>query len=127
MAMIASPTATKPQCPFCRVNGLLRGDVLAQTDNGFLIEAAYSRGSYLIIPDGHAEALGDLPDDWWQTLKTLLSAIPNLSEHYNLSLNIGKTAGQSVKHIHFWIIPREDGKPSSGKGLARLIADADSL
>jgi diadenosine tetraphosphate (Ap4A) HIT family hydrolase len=81
--------------------------------------------SYLIIPAGHYESLLDLPDNWWQDMKSLLGRVPGLAGDYNLSLNYGKNAGQSLKHLHFWVIPREDGKPSSGKGFARLIAEAD--
>jgi len=82
--------------------------------------------SCLIIPNGHYESLLELPDTWWQDLKALLSKVPGLTGDYNLSLNYGKDAGQSVKHLHFWVIPRESGKPSSGKGFARLIAEADA-
>lgn len=81
--------------------------------------------SYLIIPAQHVESLLDLPDNWWQDFKAMLAQVPGLTGDYNLSLNYGKDAGQSLKHLHFWVIPRESGKPSSGKGFARLIAEAD--
>ncbi len=57
-------------------------------------------------------------------MRELLPLVPELGEHYNLSLNVGKSAGQSVKHLHFWVIKREGGLGSSGKGLARLISEA---
>ena len=121
--MSTTPT-TPPNCPFCRSNGLLRGEVLAETEGGFMVATDFD--AHLIIPNVHAESLSDLPDTWWQDFKTLFAQVPGLPESYNLSLNVGKNAGQSVKHLHFWIIPREGGKPSSGKGLARFIADADN-
>jgi diadenosine tetraphosphate (Ap4A) HIT family hydrolase len=58
--------------------------------------------------------------------ETLLPHIPDLPDDYNLVLNHGALAGQSVKHLHLWVIPRFAGKPSSGKGFARLILEADS-
>lgn len=117
---------TPADCPFCRSNILLRGEVLAETKQGFLIEANFGKGQYLIIPNAHIEALQDLPDNWWADFKQLLAKIPDLKSDYNLSLNYGKNAGQTVKHLHFWIVPRPGGQPASGKGLAGLIADANN-
>ena len=116
---------TPKDCPFCRSNNLLKGDVLAETADGFLTEAISDKGSFLIIPRMHAESPADLPDTWWQDVKQLLEHIPNLPEHYNISLNRGHHAGQSVKHLHFWVIPREGGQPASGKGLISLIRHAN--
>lgn len=108
-------------CPFCLENGLLKTDVLSQTSGGFLIPAHGSEGNFLIIPKIHAESPQDLPNNWWTDFKQLLAAVPIAQNHYNLSLNVGKHAGQTVKHLHFWVIPRAPGRPTSGKGLAALI------
>ena len=116
---------TPTDCPFCRVNGLLKGDVVAETKQAFLIEFNFGKGYYLIVPDAHAESLQDLPDNWWADFKQLLGKVPDLASEYNLSLNYGKNAGQTVKHLHFWIVPRSGGKPSSGKGLAGFIKESD--
>jgi diadenosine tetraphosphate (Ap4A) HIT family hydrolase len=48
--------------------------------------------------------------------------VPASKDHYNLSLNVGEHAGQTVKHLHFWVIPRQPGLPTSGMGLATLVA-----
>jgi diadenosine tetraphosphate (Ap4A) HIT family hydrolase len=112
-------------CPFCRTNGLLKGAVIAESQNAFLIATDHNTDSYLIIPSQHAESLQDLPDTWWADVNQLLAKIPNLPSDFNLSLNMGKQAGQTVKHLHFWIIPRQADKPASGKGFARLISEAD--
>lgn len=118
---------TLTDCPFCRSNGLLRGEVVAETEGAFLLKGEFGHGTYLIIPDGHYENLTELPDDWWMDVKQLLPQIPELPESYNLTLNFGKPAGQSVKHLHFWIIPRAANRSSSGKGLATFVRDTDSL
>lgn len=112
-------------CPFCRENGLLKGDVLAETTGGYLIANSFDPGSFLIIPAKHAEEVGELPDDWWHDFKTLFTQVPNVPSDFNITLNHGELAGQNVKHLHFWVIPRAAGQPSSGKGLARLIDDAN--
>ena len=116
---------TPPDCPFCRANGLLHDNPLAETPGGFLLEAKGAPGNYLIIPSHHVEALIDLPDDWWKEFKALLAKVPITLEDYNLSLNMGKAAGQTVKHLHFWIIPRPEGEPASGKGLKVLITEVN--
>jgi len=112
-------------CAFCRSNNLLRGDVVAENERGYLLRHHPDNGCYLIIPNRHVEQLVELDDDWWAGFKQLLPKIPNLAPDYNLSLNFGANAGQTVRHLHFWIIPRESDKPSSGKGLAKLINDAN--
>jgi tRNA threonylcarbamoyl adenosine modification protein (Sua5/YciO/YrdC/YwlC family) len=118
---------SRPNCVFCRSNGRLKGEVLATADGGFLIRAQSSPDDFLIVPDPHVETLAELPDTWWTGVKSLLGAIPGLPDDYNLSINIGPLAGQTVKHLHFWVIPRRAGKSSSGKGFARLIEEVDQL
>lgn len=113
-------------CPFCRSNGLLKGGILATTERGYLIENHFAPGNYLIIPEEHVEALTDLPDMWWKDVKKLLTQIPGLVTDYNISINIGKQAGQTIKHIHIWVVPRSAGKASSEKGLLSLIDQRDA-
>ena len=112
-------------CPFCLDNHLLKSNILFETTGGFLIEALGSEGNYLVVPKTHAENPQDLPDDWWAHFKQLFNKVPVAKDHYNISLNVGQHAGQTVKHLHFWIIPRQPGLPSSGKGLAALVSSAN--
>jgi L-threonylcarbamoyladenylate synthase len=114
-----------PMCPFCLANGKLKGAIIFATGDAYLIEASSQPGNYLIIPQLHEETLGRLSDSWWAQLKEILAHVPGLGDDYNVSVNIGKLSGQTVKHIHFWVIPRRDGLPSSGNGLASLIAIND--
>lgn len=112
-------------CPFCLENNLFKGEIIAKSAQGFLTTNAFMPGNFLIIPSAHIEQLTELPDTWWADVKTLLPKVPGLTGDYNLAVNYGKAAGQSLKHLHFWIIPRASDRPSSGKGLARFISDAD--
>ena len=110
-----------PECPFCRSNHLLKSDILAETDRAYLTNSVRFPGKYLIIPTTHIESLTDLSDTWWQDVKGLLAKTPeNLSE-YNLSFNVGRQAGQTVKHVHLWVIPRHENEPNAGKGLVSLL------
>jgi diadenosine tetraphosphate (Ap4A) HIT family hydrolase len=112
---------SQPGCPFCRDNQLLKGEVIAETADGYVVEAHQSPGNYLIIPARHVQSLLELPDSWWATVKQLLVQIPTLAPDYNLSWNIGKLAGQSVAHLHMWVIPRLAEQTTAGKGLATLV------
>lgn len=121
-----SKPSPKPDCPLCRANKLLKESVIADTKGAYLMRAHSSPDNFLIVPDLHAEIPTQLPDDLWGSIKNLLNKIPQRGENYNISINIGATAGQTVRHIHFWVIPRAAGKPSSGKGLARLLSEANN-
>jgi ATP adenylyltransferase len=113
--------ATPADCPFCRKNQLLKSPVLAESDGAYLIENLFFPGNYLIVPSDHIESLTDLPDRWWEDVKTLIPYISNDVSDYNLSFNIGKHAGQTIPHLHLWIIPRTAGEAASGKGMVGLI------
>ncbi|HEY2004308.1 MAG TPA: Sua5/YciO/YrdC/YwlC family protein [Candidatus Saccharimonadia bacterium] len=116
---------SRRDCVFCRSNGRLKGEVIVASDGAYVIEAATVPGHYLIIPETHVETLMELPDSWWAEVKELLPQVPGLPDNYNLSINIGREAGQTLGHLHFWVIPRAAGQPSSGKGFAKLIYEAD--
>lgn len=108
-------------CPFCRNNQLLSGDPIVQNERAYLVENTRFSGSYLIIPEAHIESPLDLSDDWWRDVKDLLVKVSAQLEAYNLTFNIGRDAGQSVSHLHLWVVPRKAGEPASGKGLNALV------
>ena len=114
-----------PDCALCRANTQLKTDVIAETEDGYLIRAITSPGNFLIIPNSHIESPQDLPDTWWRDVTKLLARVPGTLDAYNISLNIGHAAGQRLKHLHFWVIPRVAGQPASSKGLALLIHEAN--
>lgn len=112
-------------CPFCRKNDLLKGEIVAETDDAYMCENVTCHGTYLIIPNAHIESPAELPDDWWTAVKDLLSHTPGSPTEYNMSLNMGASAGQTVRHLHFWVIPRQARQRSAGKGLMALISEYD--
>jgi diadenosine tetraphosphate (Ap4A) HIT family hydrolase len=115
---------SQPNCPLCLSNNLFKDEVIAESAGGFASHALGNEDCLLLIPKAHIESLSDLPDDWWADFKALLAKLP-VPETYNLSLNMGSVAGQTLKHLHFWIVPRAEGTPSAGKGLASLIKAVD--
>jgi diadenosine tetraphosphate (Ap4A) HIT family hydrolase len=111
-------------CIFCRANSQLENEVLTSSAEAYVIAPTTSPENYLIIPKTHYTSLEQLPDNWWHEMKTCLASLKNLGD-YNLSINLGEQAGQRLKHLHFWVVRRDAGKPSSTKGLAALIAQID--
>jgi L-threonylcarbamoyladenylate synthase len=116
-------SGTSQSCPFCLSNGLLKTPILYEDEALFVTRPMDAPQDFLIIPRVHAERLTDLPDLWWKNIKAAFQGLPATPEAYDLSLNYGRAAGQTVRHLHFWIIPRDVNEPSAGKGLAALLSD----
>lgn len=95
----------------------------------------FTEGHALVIPKEHSEGLLDTPDE---TLAAVLARVKKVAAHlksalpcdgFNILQNNGEAAGQTVKHIHFHIVPRYGNGPiafASGKGdmdLLKALAD----
>ena len=72
-------------------------------------------GHVLVIPKRVCPKLSDLTndeyDDLWRSVRTVQNA---LERHYNtgdfnVAVQDGKIAGQSVPHVHVHILPRQNG------------------
>ena len=75
----------------------------------------FSYGHTLVIPKAHYENLDSIDEN---ALKDLIVRVKKIASHissvlsakgYNILQNNGEAAGQTVKHIHFHIIPRFEG------------------
>ena len=77
----------------------------------------FSHGHTLVIPKAHTEGLLDTPDE---TLAAVLARVRKIAAHlkavlpcdgFNILQNNGEAAGQTVKHVHFHIVPRVGNEP----------------
>lgn len=106
-------------CIFCKISrGEIPSQKIYENDNFFSIldVEPKTEGHSLVISKKHFETLLDLPS----TLGTeLIDCIKNTSlklidryksEGFNVVLNNGEVAGQVVKHVHFHILPRKEGR-----------------
>lgn len=97
----------------------------------------FTKGHTLVIPKQHSEGLLDTPED---ELALLIASVKKVAAHlkaalpcdgFNILQNNGEAAGQTVKHIHFHIVPRygsEEISFVSHKGdMAELAALAQRL
>lgn len=86
-----------------------------------------SPGHTLIIPKQHIESLFDLNEaDFTKLRATLHWARTDVSNEfhpdgYNVGINDGPTAGQTVPHLHIHLIPRYKGDQSDPRGGIRWI------
>lgn len=102
-------------CIFCDiVNGKEDAEILYENDEviSFLDIRPVNYGHALVVPKKHFENFSSLPDS---NLKELISATQFLSEKivssleadgFNVIVNNGTAAGQTIFHFHFHIIPR---------------------
>lgn len=92
---------------------------------GFLDIRPFTRGHTLVIPKAHTVDLTDTPA---QTLAGMLAIGQRIARATrasglaatgtNVAINDGRSASQSVFHIHLHVVPRRDGdKISFVKGM----------
>lgn len=108
------------KCPFCRQNGMLKGEVIVSTAHGYAVQIADDL--VLICPTDHLVGEPwDTPfaDEYFSLLRLALGHLKWPA--YNESRNIGHIAGQRLEHIHYKLQRRDDGQPASGWGLDGLI------
>lgn len=89
-----------------------------------------SNGHSLIIPHRHvAEYFQATPEEklaMWELVDKMKIIIDKKHnpDAYNIGINVGKTAGQSVPHIHIHLIPRFKGDVEDPRGGVRGVIPA---
>jgi len=118
----------KPDCPFClesieqRITDRLRS-VVAIKDRFPVTE-----GHHLIITRRHtADLFGMSEDEKRDALELagrlrlkIMQADPAVTG-FNLGINCGRSAGQTIFHAHIHLIPRRDGDLADPRGGVRGV------
>jgi diadenosine tetraphosphate (Ap4A) HIT family hydrolase len=112
------------QCIFCG-----RQTIIHQTDLTYVTYDTYpaSPGHALIITKRHVPDYFDCsPEeviDLWQSVEVAKQAIEKefSPDSYNIGINVGSAAGQSVPHIHIHLIPRYSGDVEDPRGGVRGV------
>ncbi|MBN1936668.1 MAG: HIT domain-containing protein [Anaerolineae bacterium] len=114
-------------CPFCAPD--LERELITESATAFAILDKYpvSPGHTLVIPKKHIVNYFDLSTHtktacWLMTdrLKMLLTE-RFYPDGFNVGINIGSAAGQTVPHVHIHIIPRYAGDVENPAGGVRHI------
>lgn len=114
------------ECLFCNIP---RERVVLENDLAFAIfdGFAVSPGHSLIIPKRHVASYFDLTQDEVLAIHDLIPQVKNLIEQdnkpdgYNIGINVGEAAGQSIFHVHVHVIPRYKGDVANPRGGVRGV------
>lgn len=113
-------------CPFCT---LPPERIVAANNVGWVVRDAYpvSPGHTLIIPRRHMGSFFELSADERLGLLALLDEARaalqagHAPQGYNIGVNDGPAAGQTVPHLHIHLIPRYAGDRADPRGGVRWV------
>ena len=115
-------------CIFCSKTNC---KVISSTKHFFIIrDTAYpvTKHHTLIITNRHVDDFFDLTKDEMGDLDEILKKqkkeLKNLDKDisaFNVGVNIGKDAGQSIMHCHIHLIPRREGDVDNPQGGVRSV------
>src|SRR3990172_9053617 len=110
-----------PTCPFCTLGAeriVLANELAVVIRDAFPV----SPGHTLIMPKRHVGSFFDATGDERKAMLALLdSAKRGLDaafhpDDYNIGINDGEAAGQTVPHMHLHLIPRYAGDSENSRG-----------
>jgi diadenosine tetraphosphate (Ap4A) HIT family hydrolase len=113
-------------CPFCSLppdRAVLANDRAVAIRDGFPV----SPGHTLIIPRRHVGSFFEVTDEERADLMQLLAQARQgleqefLPAGYNIGINDGAAAGQTVPHLHIHLIPRYAGDRDDPRGGVRWV------
>lgn len=114
-------------CAFCR--RIDAGDVLRADDGAVAFPDAYplSEGHTLVVPRLHVEDLFAVGVATWTAVWALVRDVQRVladrvpADGWNVGVNVGRAAGQTVPHAHVHVIPRRDGDVDDPRGGVRWV------
>ena len=113
-------------CPFC---SMTHSAVVLNNDHAMSIYDGFplSIGHMLIIPKRHIDSLFEASIEERTALFDLLAEARGLlleecdPDGFNIGINDGAAAGQTVMHLHIHLIPRYAGDKADPRGGVRWI------
>lgn len=118
-------------CTFCEiVDGTKDSEIVLETDTYlcFLDKYPVNEGHALVVPKSHVQYFDEA--DGSALYEFLERAVAEVRHRYepdgmNIGLNDGQTAGQTIPHLHWHIIPRYDGDIEDPTGGVRGVIPAE--
>lgn len=117
-------------CPFCKAESTREIIASSLLSIAFFDGFPVSPGHALIIPRRHVASLFDLTKEEKQDMINLAESVRIIIDEkyhpdgYNLGVNVGEVAGQSIFHVHMHVIPRYKGDvPNPRGGVRGVIPD----
>jgi len=122
------PVKDRPaqHCPFCTLD---ESGIIASNAHALAVYDGFpvSPGHVLIIPKRHIASFFEATGDEQLALLELLNGIRQLvqtertPDGFNIGINDGAAAGQTVMHLHIHLIPRYAGDQPDPRGGVRWI------
>jgi diadenosine tetraphosphate (Ap4A) HIT family hydrolase len=115
-----------PDCPFCDPTPdrtFHRGRLVLGVWDGFPV----SPGHALLVPSRHVASWFEATEAERLELMAAIDAARNaiLARHrpdgFNIGMNLGAVAGQTVDHLHLHVIPRYAGDVPDPRGGVRWV------
>jgi diadenosine tetraphosphate (Ap4A) HIT family hydrolase len=111
----------KTDCIFCNPDRA----ILAETDLSlaFLDSFPVSHGHTLVIPKRHIETIWDMTNKEYADVFDLIKKVKDIlkakfdPDGFNVGVNCGEAAGQTVFHAHVHIVPRYVGDAPYARSL----------
>lgn len=119
-------------CPFC--SRIAASQFIVENQLALALPDAYpvSPGHTLIVPRRHVRDFFDLTAEEQAAVWTLVAPVREYLEKahspdgFNLGVNIGEAAGQTVAHAHLHVIPRYTGDVADPRGGIRWIVPSNA-
>lgn len=120
------------KCLFCELVAIKSSRIIEENDQAFVIRDGYpiSKGHTLVIPKRHVGSFFDITNDERSALFELVESSKKSLDNefkpdaFNIGINDGTVAGQTVPHLHIHLIPRYEGDIKDPRGGVRwLIPD----
>lgn len=116
-------------CPFCDQDVSLADGVFLENALAYVREDKFpvSPGHLLVIPRRHAVDWFDLSADEQAAVADLINRAKcwldeqHRPDGYNIGMNCGRAAGQTVMHMHCHLIPRYHGDVADPRGGLRGV------
>ena len=117
----------KDECLFCRVNPT---HLVAEDKFCYAAKDSFPVAEFhmLIIPKRHVANYFDLKSsevlamhEMLADMKKTIEAKDSLVTAFNVGVNAGKNAGQSIFHVHIHLIPRRKGDVENPRGGVRGV------
>ncbi len=115
-----------PTCPFCNLD---KSRIVLANDHAIAIHDGFpvTPGHTLIVPKRHIASLFEATKEELTALFELLAKMRHYLQEerspdgFNIGINDGAAAGQTVMHLHIHLIPRYAGDTDDPRGGVRWI------
>ena len=114
-------------CKFCEIYSEKKFDFENELAFAFWDANPVSKGHIIFMTKRHVENFFETTEEEKRDLFELIDKAKNIIDKkykptgYNIGINCGVSAGQTVMHVHVHLIPRYDGDVENPRGGVRGV------